>query len=179
MNCSTLDRTLSLRDEDRLPSAELHELDEHLSACTACRTAAERRDPTLVFRTLRTAPAPALDTEAMLAGIRQGIAIRETERRTRFGHRSAVSPVFLRLAAAGVLLAVGATTWRAIPRRAVDLAAVRSAAPMPHPAAIAPAARVSIDRAGIEELDRTGARVYDLQNEDLQVVMIVDDGMDL
>ena len=168
----------------------------HLDACGDCRDAALAADPTLVFRRLRHAAVePAADVDSMrqaVAALRRASRVTAVEagvepgspRRRAAGHR-------LRQAAAALLLtAAGFGAWflgQGEPAHPAAQSAVAAAAAEPWSAA--PLATATRAPRSAEELASRpvfeglstprAADVYQLGEEDLLVVMVVDETLDI
>jgi hypothetical protein len=168
----------------------------HLDACGDCRDAALAADPTLVFRRLRHAAVePAADVDSMrqaVAALRRASRVTAVEagvepvsaRRRAVGHR-------LRQAAAALLLAAaGFGAWfvgqdqpgypAAQSAVAASVAEPWSASPVTTAARAPRSAEELASRPVFEGLStpRT-ADVYQLGEEDLLVVMVVDETLDI
>ncbi len=138
----------------------------HLDECAACRRAAIAADPLLVFAPLGAAAPPAGREEEMLASVTALVRAERLERRRRLPS----GPALGRLAAGlGVFALLGLTGGPSPDRAwapAAQVAGVDRLADAP-PAAI------------LEDLDRPQARVYELPQSDLALVMIVDASLDV
>jgi hypothetical protein len=145
---------------------------EHLDACPRCRRQAVMADPLLVFRRLPGADlAPAeerAEAESMVQAVAAMRAAGRLESRRRFtGWR--------RWAAAAALALISLSLGR-------DKTPLLATAP---PAVALPAAAIPADNAAsngaatLERLDRSDARVYQLNGKDLSVFMIVDKKLDV
>ena len=138
---------------------------EHLMECSSCQRMAEKREPALLFSRLAepetgSTGRPSTSDLEFLAGVRQGIALHQTEERLE-PHRGL--PSWWRRAAIYALLAIGAST-------ALRLTARPQPAPAPVPGVVAMASQasgqkwhqvepVAFDaRPAIENLDRVDAR---------------------
>ena len=163
---------------DRLPAPQRRILREHLAACEPCRDAASAGDASLLFaRPFSAEEVGAGETAAILASVRTGVALIETERRiapARPAHRRAA------MAAAA---AVAVLVWL-VPgssRRETPVAALPASASTPAPAADASglAAAAMPD----ESAAPSNATVYELNpgagREEPRVVWIVDRGLDI
>jgi hypothetical protein len=181
----------------------------HLEACEGCRDAALAADPSLVFRRLRRVDAGAVDVESMrqaVASLRRASRVTAVETgseaaleapaRSRGGRlRRTVGHHLRHLAAALLLAAAGFGAWLAIDDGPVQPAAValrQAAAPAAGAAALRPlpmqptafGAPASADelasRPVVEGLSKPrAADVYQLGEEDLLVVMVVDETLDI
>lgn len=170
---------------DALPAPQRKMLRDHLASCPACRIAAVAADPTLRFAV----PAPVIDAipEGMandiLAAVRTGVDLLETERRLTRPRRLRVSSRAAAAVAALVLLSSGWGILRSRPRTDAFVAGAgapeRSSSPLPLPqaAAVQPAGLAAEAPASSE------ATVYDWNpgagREEPRVVWIVDRGLDI
>jgi len=162
----------------------------HLESCADCRREALQADPTLIFQRLSAAESredtrgPEQEAEA----VRQAVAsLRQASRLTpRRRHAQA----WTRAAAAAVLAVAGLTAGSVASLRGgsppavstpVTLAGVPAPALSRRAAAVVPAALHSgpSQMPMLEELNRPDARVYQIDGENLSVVMIVDEGLDV
>jgi hypothetical protein len=180
----------------------------HLDGCEGCRDAALAADPSLVFRRLRRVDAGAVDVESMrqaVASLRRASRVTAVEAgseatleapaRSRGGRlRRAVGHHLRHLAAALLLAAAGLGAWLAVDDEPVPPAAVavrQAAAPAgaaalrplpPEPTVFGPptSADELASRPVVEGLSRPrAADVYQLGEEDLLVVMVVDETLDI
>lgn len=170
---------------DALPAPQRKMLRDHLASCPACRIAAVAADPTLRFAV----PAPVIDAipegiaNDILAAVRTGVDLLETERRLTRPRRLRVSSRAAAAVAALVLLSSGWGILRSWPRTDAFVAGAgapeRSSSPLPLPqaAAVQPAGLAAEAPASSE------ATVYDWNpgagREEPRVVWIVDRGLDI
>jgi len=153
--------------------------------CSQCRRDALKADPTLVFRSLRSAPAPstAMDSASMgsIDSMRQAVAaMRAASRVDAAVHHTSWKRWAV---AAGLVLAAlsipGDNTWKQGDRKHRDLP--RPAAAML--GAVMPATLLEgaggIDLPTVEGVNHPDARVYHMDGEGLSVVMIVDESLDV
>lgn len=155
------------------------ELVEHLRACPGCRQAAIEEDPTLVFSLLEPEP---MDEEQLAAiqsavrTLRRSRAIDSSERpRSKVGGTSA-------MVAASLLFVVALLPLTDGRRLEEQSERVGDSVTEQHSRAEPGWQRWIDDRTTppmIEDLNRPDARVYQLTEEDLAVVMIVDETLDL
>ncbi len=147
----------------------------HFDGCPRCRRQALAADPLLVFRRLpgaeRTATEESAEAEAMVQAVSAMRAAERLESRRRFAG-------WRRWAAAAVLALASLSVGR-------DKTPLLIPAPAP-PAAALPASPassavnvVNTGAATLERLDRSDARVYQLNGKDLSVFMIVDNKLDV
>lgn len=155
------------------------ELVEHLRACSSCRRAAVEEDPTVVFSLLEADSLGCDEIDEIRASVRtlrRSRAIGTAERiRPGSSKKSAIVAASLMLALALLPLTGG----RPLEEGAEPLVDVVSEQ---QPRARAEWQAWVDDRTVppvIEELNRPEARVYQLTEEDLAVVMIVDETLDL
>lgn len=167
MSCPDWRRLVALREEDPSRDPDGWEAARrHLADCAPCRREAIAADPLLVFAPRAATPTPAAREAEMLASVTALVrAERLAERR-----RALASSTFGRLAAGLGVLALlslsGAPSPRQLPAPAAQVAGVDGLAGTP-PAAI------------LEDLDRPDARVYELPQSDIALVMIVDASLDV
>ncbi len=167
---------------DRLSDPERErrqELVEHLRACPACRQAAVEEDPTLVFSLLEPEPMgeeQLADIQSSVRTLRRSRAIDSSDRpRSRVGGTTA-------LVAASLLFVIALLPLTGGRRLEEQSEPVRDLVTEQHSLAEPEWQRWIDDRTAppmIEDLNRPDARVYQLTEEDLAVVMIVDETLDL
>lgn len=155
------------------------ELVEHLRACSSCRRTAAEEDPTVVFSLLEPDSLGSdgiTEIQATVRTLRRSRAIETAERiRSRSSRRTAMAAASLVFALALVPLTGG----RPLEDGAEPL---EDAVLEPQPRAWPEWQAWVDDRTVppvIEELNRPEARVYQLTEDDLAVVMIVDETLDL
>jgi hypothetical protein len=155
---------------------EWHSAVEHLRHCSACRPEALAADPSLVFVEAAGWQASEAEVEELIGGVR---AVNRLKVRDRAASTTARRWPGL---AAAALLAVGL----ALMGGSSALERGSGERPARSTSALFPAQQeVSSLRVGsgltpvVEELDRPDARVYQLRQEDLAIVMIVDETFDL
>ena len=170
MTCPSPGR-LSLLLEGPEPSGwdAQQELFSHLDSCADCRNRAIEIDPTLVFRELPSLAVSDGEVDRMRDAVHTLLRNRGLVERVSDPHRG------IRRAAIGLLaglaLILGPEMRRLDPGLPVDgtaripalIASVQD--PIPYPS--------------IEDVDPPSARVYQLQDEGLSIVMIVDESLDL
>ena len=166
--------TLADRDPDLR-----RELVEHLRACSSCRRAAVEETPTVVFSLLETdslGQDEIAEIQASVRTLRRSRAIESTERsRTRDGRRTAMVAASLVFALALLPLAGGRRLEKGV-EPLVDVVSEHRSRALPEwhswvdDRTVPPV---------VEELNRPEARVYQLTEEDIDVVMIVDETLDL
>lgn len=162
---------------------------EHLAGCARCRELALAVDPTLVFTRLADAPPVAVDVEAMrqaVAGLRRASAVAESERgrgrslpavRSRWGRYAAAALLAAALGAQLPALRSASSTVvaRGAGPDAADTlvgASLRSAAGIPRRGSVS-----SLGSPGF--VGRPAARVYEIADRDMSVIMVVDHSLDL
>ncbi len=160
------------RDRDGAEPAAWGEALAHLDGCPACRRAAPAADPTLLFRRLARVEAP-LDERAEVEAVLQGVTALRAARRV--AQRSGRGRSWARWAAAAVLAFLALSMDNEGLPRALHTAGSRSLAAAAVPAAMGRLPLLD----GIEGPARAGARIYQLEGEDLSVVMIVDESLDV
>ncbi|HEX7253613.1 MAG TPA: zf-HC2 domain-containing protein [Thermoanaerobaculia bacterium] len=161
---------------EALQASERQAVREHLAECGSCRDEAVSADPVLLFSQIGSPRAEAEDVEQILAGVRAGIAFRQTER--RFAQRPARGWASVAVIAALLLLLSGQRTSRApVNPRAGSAAASRSAeveVPAAPAASAVPEATPNTSSSG-------NATIYDWSSDRSQprVVWIVDRSLDI
>ncbi|HRC86712.1 MAG TPA: hypothetical protein PK413_13985 [Thermoanaerobaculia bacterium] len=188
MSCPSWPELIAERERTGEDSPAFEAALAHLEGCAACREHAYREDPLLLFRRL---PRPAVgggDIEAMkvaVATLRRTSDVAQPLAESPASWRRGSAPGALRwpaaaafLAGLSLLLAGGGNDhWSGLPgsRNPSAPSAGRSTAVrMPREvASVAPAA------AALEDLSLPEARVYQLSQDELQVVMIVDPSLNL
>ncbi len=182
------------RDPRAAEPAGWDEALEHFDRCGRCRPAALAADPSLLFRRLREAGPESAglggDVDvATIAAIRQGVATLRAARRLDADHRRSRSP-WGRWAAAAALaigtLSAGSVgsnrttgsedAWRAEQGEIVLLGKAAAVADVVDD--IQPV-RGQVMRPVIEGLNRPDARLYQMQDGELSVAMIVDEGLEI
>jgi hypothetical protein len=170
--------------------AEWQEALAHLDrGCAQCRRAAVAADPTLVFRRLAVAPAPAPAQEASdVEAMRRAVAAMRAASRVEASERRWHSPRALKALSwkrwgVAAALAVAALSLPAMPGHqarpdrqpvAVALPAVMTAGSFETGAAL-----LGDDLPTLEGVDRPGARVYHMDGEGLSGTMIFDETLDV
>ncbi len=159
----------------------------HLEECDGCRRAAFALDPSLVFSRLAAARAAGSalsarpdreETREIAAAVRMLVRARETESSlARPGRRRAG------LAAAGLVLAATLVLTTHVARRTGLPAGAAPRGPFvasaPALDELAPPAADEAEPSLVDALDRPQARIYQLGQDDLSVVMIVDESLDV
>jgi anti-sigma factor RsiW len=79
--CGTVRDRLPRYLEDALAAGDRRELREHLASCEGCRREVAQIEPSLLFARVPADEVSAEDVLSVLAGVRSGIALAETERR--------------------------------------------------------------------------------------------------
>jgi len=79
--CERVRANLPDYGRDRLASGPRQEVREHLAGCAACRTEAASIDPIVLFGTLAPEAVSPAEVASVVASVRAGIALRQTERR--------------------------------------------------------------------------------------------------
>ena len=168
---------------DALPGPQRRMLREHLAACPACRDLAAAREPGLLFARPLREEVPAADAARILASVRTGIELMETERRIRYASRgrrriAATTAAAAALGALVILMPGGAARP---PAEQAPASSAVARPPVPAEASIAPAAYPA--EAFGAESTAAGATVYDWNpgagREEPRVVWIVDRGLDI
>lgn len=180
-------RALAAQAERKDPGSWDEAVAHFDGGCRLCRRDALAAEPTLVFRQLRSAAAPAAMGPAQEASevdaVRQAVAAMRTASRVSSmasdGRRARHGAGWTRWAAAAVLaiasLSISADRQEHRPDgrpNGNQAAAARGA--------VRPAAYTGeAGRLTFEGVDRPGARVYNMDGEGLSVVMIVDESLDV
>lgn len=128
---------------------------EHLDLCPLCRRSALALDPTLLFRDPVTTKA--VDVESILMGVR--VLRRASPKRRSYAWREA--------AAAAALLAIG--LWTAPSGSSLRQIQLSESPPIPY------VENLPV----VEAVDRPEARIYQLADDELSMVMIVDETLDV
>jgi anti-sigma factor RsiW len=166
---------------DTLPAPQRRILREHLAACDDCRRAALEKDPSLAFaRPFSPEPVDASDAARILASVRTGVALRQTELRIRGGSGRRIAGS---VAAAAAALALALLIPGGRSTRPVETASVRPPAPSPAPVQAAGVQPVPVARPVEPAVSSSEATIYDLNpgagREEPRVVWIVDRGLDI
>lgn len=182
MNCPDWRALVAARDAE--PAADLPawaEARRHAARCGRCRQEALLADPLLLFSRLperRVTPGEIGDMQdAVAALVRAGRIARaagggaETERRATGSGLFSISRVAAALGICSLLALSGAPRSRP--------AGLGTVAGSPDSQRAALAGEVLPLDSVVEELDRPGARIYELPQSDMAVVMIVDASLDV
>lgn len=167
MSCPDWRRLAALREaqpESDPPGWEA--VRNHLASCPKCRREAVAADPLLAFTRLAAPPAdPGLERE-MQGAVAAMIRAARLETPRRSARATGLAKLAAGLGTVALLMFSGSPPGRA-----------------PEPASLAAADVLVIDQgpaaAILEDLDRPGARIYELPQDDLAVVMIVDSSLDV
>jgi hypothetical protein len=153
----------------------------HLALCEACRREALAADPLLLFAGLPLAASEVAPTAAITAMQDSVLAMVRASRvaAPADSGNSRRSAAALRYAAGFVVASLLAFSGAPGERRGGEAALADAAAPAETEALAARSESVDFAQPMVEELDRPEARVYELSNTDLAVVMIVDAGLDV
>ena len=177
--CSTLRDRLPQYLEDALPVEDRREWRDHLASCGDCRDVVAEVEPSLLFARIPADEVSSEDVQRVLAGVRAGIALSETEkrvRRARPGHRRRVAAMASAAALAAMTLVLPGSA-----RRPSETAASAATAPAAA-AAPAPGFAPASERqpAGTYPADAT---IYDWNpgaaTAEPRVVWIVDRSLDI
>lgn len=171
MSCARL--SVSSREAmefDDLPPRERALALEHLETCVPCRRAALAADPSLVFSVGLAGRVP----ERPDAGEAERMRVSVEALRRTTGLRSGApgAATRLRAAVAAVLVAAVLILSDGAGRTPIETVAVS-------PFAGILADSDLLESSAIEDLDRPLARVYQLKEKDLSLVMIVDETLDI
>ena len=171
---------------DALPAPQRRMLRDHLASCEACRAEAAGAEPTLLFAHPVRDEVSETDRQRILAAVRTGVELIETERRIGPRSRRLIGPAAAAAVAALILLIPGSQG----PRSARRSPAASAAAGTPQKLASAPARAVTAS-AGLQPAGWTekaapppsDATIYNWNpgagREEPRVVWIVDGGLDI
>ncbi len=160
MNCPNWERLLALRETGVEP-AEWKEARQHLADCPTCRRVALARDPMLLFAGLRPLHLAPAELERMVDSVRllvRSEGFRRQERVQWWSRGSAKTALRAAAVAGLALLSDG---------RFLPVGPQPGAAPTPQ---VFPA---------VEAVESSAARLYQLGDGQLDVVLIVDAGLDV
>lgn len=173
--CETVRERLPRYLDDALGADDRREFREHVASCDECRDRVVEIEPSLLFVRARPEDASSQDVARVLAGVRAGIALAETERKV--GRQRGKSRRRVAASAAAAALAAMTLLLPGWDRRPVEPVAVA-------PVVSAPASGYS----PASEPEPTGtfpaeATIYDWNpgaaSEELRVVWIVDRSLDI
>jgi len=176
--CSESVERLAGYFDESLPAADRRTLREHLSECGSCRDEAAAFEPSVVFARFRPEEVSAEDVARVLAGVRAGLALKETERklataRSRGRHR--VAAIGSAAALAAMTLVLPASRRQPAPAPTAATAPVEAPAPA---AGFAPVSERDANRTFPAD-----ATIYDLNpgagSSEPRVVWIVDRSLDI
>jgi hypothetical protein len=176
----------ALSPDSRETEAWTEALSHFDGGCSQCRRDALKADPTLVFRSLRSAPAStgstSMDSASMgsIDAMCQAVAaMRAASRVDSAVHRTS----WKRWAVAAALVLAALSIPADNVRKHRDQAAAGSPRPAAMLGAVMPAALVGglgdVDLPTVEGVNHPDARVYHMDGEGLSVVMIVDESLDV
>lgn len=174
MSCPNWSELLEQREQAKqeLPS-DWSEAIGHLRGCRGCRSEALRLDPTLLFSTQPTLEVTDAEVSDIVASVRTLRRSRQTEEdvgepRRRWGRfAAAAAAIFLLVLLPNLTPRQAAPPLTDSPRLASEFVA-------------APGSIVGdLSAPVIEPLDLPLARIYQLGEEDLSVVMVVDESLDV
>ncbi len=161
--------------EDALAAGDRRELREHFASCEDCRGEIERIEPSLLFARISPDEVSSEDVLSVLAGVRAGIALAETERRV--GRSRGRSRRRLAAMASAAALAAMTLVLPGSGRRPVE-----SLAKAPHVAAPAPGFAPAAQKAPTTTFP-AAATIYDWNpgtaSQEPRVVWIVDRSLDI
>lgn len=171
MSCPSWSSLAAVRSRGAGGEAEWDAALAHLRSCLRCRERALAADPTLLFQRL---PAPPLEEDEaarMKGSVRSTLRARAVEPRRRSEVRWATA------AAASVLLLILSLAVGLVP---TPREPVQSGSPegLVVPVAV-PLGDEGESGPLLDGIDRPGARVYQLREGNLSVVMIVDETLDV
>ena len=169
MTCPDWRTLVAARDAG--PAVELPawaEARRHAAGCDRCRAAALAADPLLLFARLPERVVTPADIADMQSAVSSLVRASRVGSAGRGGHPL---PESLRAGAAGS---------GAPPPRPPVLAALASGSGLAGPGQLGTSAEDAAPLGSVvEELDRPGARIYELPQSDMAVVMIVDASLDV
>jgi anti-sigma factor RsiW len=185
--CAILRGSFDDYRSDALPSPQRRILREHLAACPACRDLASAEDPTMVFARPIREEVPEAEQQQILAAVRTGVALMETERRIGHSSRHRLGGVAAAAAVAALVFLSPGTGSRRSPQTTLADGATNAPAPAASGIVTPAAAQESVlDPAGLveqAESPSSHATVYDLNpgagRGEPRVVWIVDRGLDI
>jgi len=167
MSCPDWRRLAALREaQPELDPPGWEAIRRHLASCPACRREAVAADPLLAFTRLAEPPAdPGMEHE-MQGAVAAMIRAARLETPRRSARAAGLAKLAAGLGTVALLMFSGSPPGRA---------------PEPGNRAAADALRIDQGPAAaiLEDLDRPGARIYELPQDDLAVVMIVDSSLDV
>jgi len=164
---------------EALEAGERRAVRAHLEECSSCREEAAFVDPGLLFAPMASARVSAEDVEGVLAGVRAGIAFKQTER--RFAQRPARGWASVAMIAALLMLLSGQRTNRSPmnpmnPSAGSESASGSAAVEVPAASAASP-----VPEAAPQTSSSGNATIYDWSSDRSQprVVWIVDRSLDI
>lgn len=169
VSCPDWSRLAAARDRENAEPEGWAEAVAHFDSCALCRKEALKADPLLVFRRMPAAEITPGEERLEVESMQQAVAAMRTARRLETRGRFAG---WRRWAAAAVLAGVSLGVGRdKIPQleQVAEAQAVSAAAS----AAAASAASVPSTQL-LDGIDRPEARVYQMDSDDLSVVMVID-----
>jgi hypothetical protein len=175
VSCPDWNGLVALRDGEGADLSGWTAALDHLDACPRCRPQALEADPLLVFRRLPAPEMTAGEESAEVDSMRQAVAAMRTARRLDSHRRFAG---WRRWTAAAVL----ALASLALGNDRQDSLARMARLPMAPPDSVATAEPDGAPQPGapmLEDLNRPNARVYQVQQKNLALVMVVDKGLDV
>lgn len=161
MSCPDWSRLAAARIEETEPEGWVEAV-THFDSCSLCRKEALKADPLLVFRRM---PAVEIEENLEVESMQQAVAAMRTARRLETRGRFAG---WRRWAAAAVLAGVSLGVGR---DKVPQLEQVAEARPVPVSASVA---SVPSTQQLLDGIDRPEARVYQMDSDDLSVVMVID-----
>ena len=185
--CAILRGSFDDYRNEALPAPQRRILREHLAACPACRDLASAEDPTLLFARSIHEEIPEAEQQQILAAVRMGVALMETERRIGWSSRRRLASVAAAAAVAALVFSSPGSAPPPSPGTRLAVAAASQSAPVAAGIVAPVAAQESVlDPAGLAEQVEpasSNATVYDLNpgagRGEPRVVWIVDRGLDI
>jgi putative zinc finger protein len=174
LSCSESQALWERYATEKLESDERSAVREHLAGCRECLNHAAAADASLLFAGVPTEPVSADEIQTVLAGVRAGIAWKQTERRlARRPMRTWASVAAL---AAVMLLLPGNRERREPAAAAAKVSGSNSVTEYPALPAASPA-----EGTGLGKTLPAGATIYDwgMGSEQPRVVWIVDRSLDI
>lgn len=189
MTCPNWNDLALRRASGDLDPADWRQALSHLDSCDDCRRPALASDPLLVFRHRRGSASGSESEAAAVAEMRRSVHAvvrsRSWKRPRRALSRSSARRLAAALALLAFLLFLGPDRVLGPSPSADRLAGPVAATPPDLPVG-SPVSAELIDLLAetmpvslVEDIDRPGARVYEMRRDNLSVVMIVDDTFDV
>ena len=186
--CALLHSSFADYAADTLPAPQRRILREHLIACPPCRELAAAEDLTLLFARSIREEIPEAQQQQILATVRTGVSLMESQRRIGRSSRRRLGGVAAAAAVAALVLLIPGSAIRRFPApsAAGRASTPGGSAPAPSTAAAAIPADGALQPVALGETVEpasSGATVYNWNpgaaREEPRVVWIVDRGLDI